>query len=154
MSDGSAFRHVERLRVRWSEVDARRIVFNAHDQMDLDSALAGYRRALALPCHETMALLQGEFDLRKSSLEHEAVARHDEELQVHGKRVCVFADPAIRARKPVPSDLREGLMAPRASATSARCCCTRRPVPRPSASAWASSRAGRVSRKPASCTWR
>ena len=43
------FRHFERLRVRWAEVDMQKIVFNGHYLMYFDTAVAGYWRALAMP---------------------------------------------------------------------------------------------------------
>ena len=41
------FRFFERLRVRWSEIDAQQIVFNGHYLTYFDTAVAGYWRALA-----------------------------------------------------------------------------------------------------------
>jgi YbgC/YbaW family acyl-CoA thioester hydrolase len=135
MSDISrpSFRFFERLRVRWAEVDAQQIVFNGHYLMYVDTAIAGYWRALALPYHDTMAALQGDLFVRKATLEYEASARYDEQLAVgvrcqrvgkssmlmlaavfrgerclvHGELVYVFADPATQTSKPVPPLLRE-----------------------------------------------
>ena len=76
------FRHLERLRVRWAEVDMQRIVFNAHYLMYFDTALAGYWRALALPYEATMAGLGGDLYLRKASIEYEGSARYDDQLEV------------------------------------------------------------------------
>ena len=127
------FRHLERLRVRWAEVDAQQIVFNGHYLAYFDTAVAGYWRALALPYHATMAALQGDLFVRKATLEYAASARYDEQLAVgvrcqrvgtssmvmaaavfrgerclvHGELVYVFADPATQTSKPVPSLLRE-----------------------------------------------
>ncbi|MEO8060823.1 MAG: 4-hydroxybenzoyl-CoA thioesterase, partial [Burkholderiales bacterium] len=39
------FRFSERLRVRWAEIDAQKIVFNGHYLMYFDTAVAGYWRA-------------------------------------------------------------------------------------------------------------
>ena len=36
------FRFLDRLRVRWSEIDAQQIVFNAHYLTYFDTAVAGY----------------------------------------------------------------------------------------------------------------
>ena len=41
--------HIEPLRVRWNEVDAQGIVFNAQYLAYLDVASTGYWRALGLP---------------------------------------------------------------------------------------------------------
>ena len=132
----SDFRYLERLRVRWAEIDAQQIVFNGHYLMYFDTAIAGYWRALAMPYHETMQSLQGDFFVRKATLEYEASARYDEQLEtairtarigtssmllqaavfrgeqrlVHGDLVYVFADPAAQTSKPVPAALREVLL--------------------------------------------
>ena len=50
----SDFRFFDRLRVRWAEIDAQKIVFNGHYLMYFDIAVAGYWRALALPYAQTM----------------------------------------------------------------------------------------------------
>jgi len=129
----SHFRFVERSRVRWAEVDLQGIVFNGHYLMYFDTAVAGYWRALAMPYHDTMQALQGDFYVRKAALEYEASARYDEQLEVgvrcagigkssmrlhcavfrggqrlvHGELVYVFADPATQTSRPVPPLLRE-----------------------------------------------
>jgi len=128
----SDFRFVERSRVRWVEVDLQGIVFNGHYLMYFDTAVAGYWRAMALPYHDTMQALQGDFYVRKAALEYEASARYDEQIEVgvrcagigkssmrlhgavfrgeqrlvHGELVYVFADPATQTSKPVPPALR------------------------------------------------
>ncbi len=128
----SDFRHLERLRVCWAEVDLQRIVFNGHYLMYFDTAVAGYWRALALPYHDTMDALQGDLFVRKATLEYEGSARYDEQLEVgircarigkssmifaaavfrgeqrlvHGELVYVFADPASQTSRPVPPPLR------------------------------------------------
>ena len=43
------FRLHHRLRVRWAEVDLQKIVFNPHYLMYVDTAIADYWRAIALP---------------------------------------------------------------------------------------------------------
>ena len=82
------YRFTERLRVRWSEVDAQGVVFNGHYLNYFDQAVSGYWRALALPYADTVAQLGGEFFMRKSSVEYFAPA-HGEEL----------LDLAVRAGK-------------------------------------------------------
>jgi YbgC/YbaW family acyl-CoA thioester hydrolase len=127
------FRHAERHRVRWAEVDMQQIVFNGHYLMYFDTAVAGWWRALAMPYHETMQALQGDFFVRKATLEYEASARYDEQLEtcvrcarignssmllqaavfrgekrlVHGELVYVFADPSTQTARKVPETLRE-----------------------------------------------
>lgn len=131
------FRFIERLRVRWAEIDAQNIVFNGHYLMYFDTAIAGYWRAIALPYHETMQLLQGDLYVRKASLEYLGSARYDDvidvgvrcervgnssiqfdcavfrqtSLLVSGTLIYVFADPASQSSRPVPDALRECLLA-------------------------------------------
>jgi YbgC/YbaW family acyl-CoA thioester hydrolase len=131
------FRHLEPLRVRWAEVDLQKIVFNGHYLMYVDTAVAGYWRALALPYHDTMEQLEGDLYVRKATLEYEGSARYDERLEVgirctrignssmvfsagvfrgeqrlvHGELVYVFADPRTQTSRPVPPALREWLLA-------------------------------------------
>jgi YbgC/YbaW family acyl-CoA thioester hydrolase len=128
----SDFRFLDRLRVRWAEIDAQKIVFNGHYLMYVDTAVAGYWRALAMPYAQTMDALQGDMYVRKASLEYFASARYDDvldvgvkcsrvgtssmvftaavfrqnELLVSGELIYVFADPHARTSKPVPQSLR------------------------------------------------
>jgi YbgC/YbaW family acyl-CoA thioester hydrolase len=130
------FRFAERLRVRWVEVDLQRIVFNGHYLMYFDTAVAGWWRALALPYGLTMAALQGDLYVRKATVEYEASARYDEQIEVgircarignssitlqaavfragerlvHGEIVYVFADPVTQTSRPVPQGLRDVLL--------------------------------------------
>jgi len=133
----SDFRFLERLRVRWVEIDAQRIVFNGHYLMYFDTAVAGYWRALALPYHDTMRALEGDLYMRKATVEYHGSARYDQTLDigircsnignssiqfdggvfrqdkllVGGELVYVFADPATQSSRPVPAALREVLLA-------------------------------------------
>ena len=86
MSPRSEFRYFDRLRVRWVEVDMQKIVFNGHYLMYFDTAVAGYWRALALPYHETMEMLQGDLYVRRATVEYEGSARYDDQLQVGLRR--------------------------------------------------------------------
>ncbi len=128
----SDFRHLERLRVRWAEVDLQQIVFNGHYLMYFDTAVAGYWRALALPYADSMAALGGDLYVRKATVDYLGSARYDEQLEigmrcahignsslrftgavfrgermlVHGELVYVFADVATQKAQPVPAPLR------------------------------------------------
>jgi YbgC/YbaW family acyl-CoA thioester hydrolase len=130
------FRFLDRLRVRWAEIDAQGIVFNGHYLMFFDTALAGYWRALALPYAQTMRSLGGDLFMRKASVEYHASARYDDlvdvgirctrignsssvfsagvfrqdECLVGGELVYAFADPATQTSKPVPPELRAVLL--------------------------------------------
>lgn len=127
------FRFRDRLRVRWAEIDAQKIVFNGHYLMYFDTAIAGYWRALALPYAPSMEALGGDLYVRKSTLEYYASARYDdmlevgmrcarvgkssivfeggifrgEHLLVSGELVYVFADPSTQTSRPVPQALRD-----------------------------------------------
>ena len=76
------FRFFDRLRVRWAEIDAQKIVFNGHYLMYLDTAMTAYWRALAMPYAETMESLGGDLYVRKATLEYFASARQDDVLEV------------------------------------------------------------------------
>jgi YbgC/YbaW family acyl-CoA thioester hydrolase len=128
----SDFRFIERLRVRWAEIDAQQIVFNAHYLTYFDTAIAGYWRALAMPYAATMQSLGGDMFARKVTLEYLASAQYDDVLQigircarigsssmafvcgafrqerllVSGELIYVFADPNAKRPLPVPAALR------------------------------------------------
>jgi YbgC/YbaW family acyl-CoA thioester hydrolase len=133
----SAFRHTERLRVRWAEVDVQKIVFNGHYLMYFDTAVSGYWRAMALPYADTMAQLQGDLFVKKATVDYHASAHCDDLLDVgirlarlgnssmllqaavwrgdallvSGELVYVFADPATQTSRPLPQPLRDTLQA-------------------------------------------
>ena len=128
----SDFRFRDRLRVRWAEIDAQKIVFNGHYLMYFDTAMAGYWRALAMPYAQAMAELGGDLFVRKAAVEYFASARYDDvldiglrcarignssiifsgavfrqdELLVTCELVYVFADPQSQTSRPVPAPLR------------------------------------------------
>jgi len=130
------FRFFERLRVRWAEVDMQKIVFNGHYLMYIDTAVAGYWRALALPYEQTMHQLGGDLFVRRSTLEYHASAGYDDvldigvrcerignssllfatgvfradELLVGGELVYVYADPVAKQSRPVPPELRSTMV--------------------------------------------
>jgi YbgC/YbaW family acyl-CoA thioester hydrolase len=129
------FRFMERLRVRWAEVDLQKIVFNGHYLMYFDTAVGGYWRELALPYSATMQYLGGDLFVRKATVEYEGSARYDDvldigvrcgrvgntsmllncavfrqdQLLVSGELVYVFADAETQKPKPIPQELREVL---------------------------------------------
>lgn len=129
----SEFRFFHRLRVRWAEVDMQKIVFNAHYLMYLDTAVADYWRALALPYEEAMHKLQGDLYVKKATIEFHASARMDDQLDIGlrcgrignssmqflggifrgdqllitGELLYVFADPATQTSRSVPTALRD-----------------------------------------------
>ncbi len=127
------YRFFDHLRVRWAEIDAQKIVFNAHYLMYFDTAVAGYWRALALPYAESMESLGGDLYVRKATVEYHGSARYDDRLDigmrcarignssiqflggvfrgddllVEGELVYVFADPHTQTSRPVPPALRD-----------------------------------------------
>lgn len=127
------YRFFDHLRVRWAEIDAQKIVFNAHYLMYFDTAVAGYWRALALPYAESMESLGGDLYVRKATVEYHGSGRYDDrldigmrcarignssiqflggvfrgdELLVEGELIYVFADPHTQTSRPVPPALRE-----------------------------------------------
>lgn len=137
MSSRQQYRHLERLRIRWAEVDMQSIVFNGHYLMYFDTAVAGWWRAMALPYTQTMRYLGGDLYVRKATLEYNASAHYDDlvdvgvrtqrignssmviacgvfrgdELLVSGELVYVYADPATQTSRPVPQQLRDLLEA-------------------------------------------
>ena len=133
----SDFRFFDRLRVRWAEIDAQKIVFNGHYLMYFDTALGSFWRAIAMPYAQTMEQLGGDLYVRKATVEYEGSARYDDALDIGircsriGKSsmifsgavfrqqallvscelVYVFADPATQTSRPVPDALRAALNA-------------------------------------------
>src|SRR4029078_7038391 len=128
----SDFRFLERLRVRWAEIDAQQIVFNGHYLTYFDTAVAGYWRALAMPSAAAMQALRRDMFVSKATLEYLGSAVYDdvldvglrcarvgnssmsflarafrqEALLVSGELIYVFADPAAKVPLPVPRELR------------------------------------------------
>ena len=131
------FRLHHALRVRWAEVDLQKIVFNPHYLAYVDTAIADYWRALALPYEETLHRLGGELFVKKSTLEFHASAHYDDrltvalrcarignssvqflsgifrgqELLVSAELIYVFADPVAKTALPVPQPLRATMLA-------------------------------------------
>ena len=129
----SEFRFLHPLRVRWVEVDLQKIVFNGHYLMYLDTAMADYWRAIALPYQDSMNDLGGDLFVVKSGLEYKASAEYDDLLHVglrcarvgtssvqfeagifrgdtllvKGELVYVYADPNTKTSQPVPQALRD-----------------------------------------------
>jgi YbgC/YbaW family acyl-CoA thioester hydrolase len=94
----------------------QKIVFNGHYLMYLDTAVADYWRALALPYEEAMHQLGGDLYVKKATLEYNASARYDDvldigifhgdKLLVSGELLYVYADPSTQTSRRVPDNLR------------------------------------------------
>jgi acyl-CoA thioester hydrolase len=130
------------LRVRWAEVDAQNIVFNAHYLAYFDIGITEYWRAIGLPYPDSIQGTEGDLFVVKSVINYHAPARYDDmiEICVHagkvgnssmtfamaiyradeclvtGELVYVFACPEERKSRPLPRRLRDavaGFEAPR-----------------------------------------
>jgi YbgC/YbaW family acyl-CoA thioester hydrolase len=134
--DAAQFRCRTPLRVRWVEVDAQGIVFNAHYLTYVDIASTEYWRALGIPYPEGLHGLGGDVYVKKATLEYHRPARFDDDLEVgfccerigrtsltfawgvlrrgellvSGELVYVFADPSARPIA-VPDRLRSTIEA-------------------------------------------
>lgn len=76
------FRCRNRQRVRWSEVDMQKVVFNAHYLSYVDIAISEYWRKLAVPYEEGTQRLGGELFLKATQLEYHASARLDDVIDI------------------------------------------------------------------------
>ena len=129
----SDFRHQHLLRVRWSEIDLQKIVFNPHYLTYFDVAVTEYWRKLAMPYEQTLSRLEGDLFVKKATVEFNGSARLDDllivcmrcenigrssmtfkgaifkgsELLIEGEIIYVFADPLTKKSKPIPNNLRE-----------------------------------------------
>lgn len=78
----SDFAFFHRLQVRWAEVDAQAVVFNANYLTYLDTTVSGYWRRLALPWGSFPTAPLGELSVRRVTLEFHAPARLNDWLDV------------------------------------------------------------------------
>ncbi|MBK5910074.1 hypothetical protein CCR85_01015 [Rhodothalassium salexigens] len=127
-----AFRFFHRLRVRWAEVDAQGIVFNAQYYFLFDVAMTEFFRHLGLPPDMSGQGGRGEMFTAASTASFHAPARFDDpldigvgaerlgrssvtmglgiwrgdELLTTGQMVYVYADPHARTGVALPADFR------------------------------------------------
>lgn len=81
-----AYKFSHPLRVRWSEVDMQKIVFNGHYLNYIDIAIAEYWRAIGLPYPQGYVDRYGtDIFLRKATVEYLGPARYDEMLEIHSR---------------------------------------------------------------------
>ena len=123
------------LRVRWAEVDAQNIVFNAHYLAYFDIGITEYWRAIGLPYPENIKETGGDLFVVKSLVNYHAAARYDDlievcvradkignssmsfamaifrgsECLVSGEVVYVFACPEARKSQALPAKLRDAV---------------------------------------------
>lgn len=72
-----------RMRVRWSEVDMQKIVFNGNYLNYIDVAIAEYWRAIGLPYpHGYVDRYASDVYLRKATVDYLGSARYDDLLDV------------------------------------------------------------------------
>ncbi len=76
------FRCRHRLTVRWAEVDAQKIVFNAHYLMYADVAVTEYWRQMAMPYAQSWATLGGELFVKKATVTYHASAQMGDVLDI------------------------------------------------------------------------
>ena len=77
------FKCAHQLRVRWSEVDMQKIVFNGNYLNYIDVAVAEYWRAIGLPYpHGYVDKYANDVYLRKATVEYLGSARYDELIDV------------------------------------------------------------------------
>ena len=76
------FRFTHRLRVRWVEVDAQKVVFNGHYLTYLDTAIGDYWRAVGLPYPDALVHVQGDLYVRHHDLDYHAPAELDDWLDI------------------------------------------------------------------------
>ena len=126
---------MQRLRVRWAEVDRQGIVFNGHYLTYFDVGVTEYYRALGYPYPDGLAQHGTDLYVRKAEVEYHASARYDDELDicvrverlgrssfdfrveihrqdellVSGRLVYVNADPVARKSAPLPDFLRQAI---------------------------------------------
>ncbi len=79
----SEFYHT--IRVRYSEIDAQAVVFNAHYLTYFDTALNEYMRFLGYKYQEELAQNGLDFVVTRSLIEYKSPARFDEELHIYVK---------------------------------------------------------------------
>jgi YbgC/YbaW family acyl-CoA thioester hydrolase len=103
------FTCIHELRVRWSEVDMQKIVFNGNYLNYIDVAIAEYWRAIGLPYpHGYVDRFANDVYLRKATVEYLGSARYDELVEVLvrvaklGRTSMVFAFEIWR-KEPEPS---------------------------------------------------
>ena len=132
-----AFQFFHRLRVRWPEVDAQRVVFNGQYLGYFDVVNSAYWRAAALPYPEAFDRFGGDTFVKKATLEYHGSAGYDdfidagmkcghvgnssltftagffrsEALLATAEVVYVFVDVTTRRPTRFPDPLREALTA-------------------------------------------
>jgi YbgC/YbaW family acyl-CoA thioester hydrolase len=133
--DKGSFHLRHGLRVRWAEVDAQNIVFNAHYLAYFDIGITEYWRAIGLPYPDNIVGSGGDLYVVKSLVNYHAAARYDDQLEIcvraarvgnssmafdmaifraeecliTGEIVYVFACPDERKSRPLPANLRDAV---------------------------------------------
>lgn len=133
----SDFRLQYPLRVRWAEVDAQNIVFNAHYLAYFDLGITEYWRAIGLTYPDQLIYADGDLFVVKSLVNYHASALYDNQLEVcarvarlgnssitfvmaifrdeeclvDGEIVYVFAKPETKKSTPLPARMRDAITA-------------------------------------------
>ena len=133
------FRHLERLRVRWAEVDLQKIVFNAHYLAWYDEAASDYIRAAGWAYQDEVKASGADFHVVRGLVEYKVAIGRKAEIEIGvratrigrtsvafqpavfpaggdtllatGEVVWVLTDQATRRPTPIPGKLRNMLSA-------------------------------------------
>lgn len=84
MSSLSSYRFFHQLRVRYSEIDGQRIVFNAHYLTYTDVTIHEYLRQVLGPAFDLLGKPDGfEFVLARAEIDYKKSARFDDLLKIY-----------------------------------------------------------------------
>src|SRR3978361_1452685 len=94
---------VERVRVRWSEIDAQGIVLNPNYLVYADLAMTEYMRAIGLPYPECVRRYAADLFAARAELDFVGSAAFDDQLELAARveyigrtsfrlRICIFRD--------------------------------------------------------------
>jgi YbgC/YbaW family acyl-CoA thioester hydrolase len=89
-----SFRFQHRLRVRWAEVDAQKVVFNGHYLTYLDVAATEYWRHAGLPYPDPWRALNSDIYVRRNALNYHAPALLDDRLSI-GVRLQTLGNTSL-----------------------------------------------------------
>jgi YbgC/YbaW family acyl-CoA thioester hydrolase len=129
------FRFLDRVRVRWHEVDSQRVVFSGNYFTYFIAASAEYWRALCVRYPEALTESGGDLFVKRSTIEYHGSARYDDvleigircaklgnssvafdwivcrddEILVTGEALYVFVDGSTQRSRSLPGWLREVL---------------------------------------------
>jgi len=95
MSQRALFPFFHRLRVRYSEIDAQGIVFNAHYLTFFDTALTEFMRAAGFDYVNLVAETGADFHVVHAAVDFKQPVRWDEQIDI-GCRVAKVGNTSLR----------------------------------------------------------